>query len=236
MKKITAFLLTGLFVVCGVITPAAQAEHYGPVRSFLAPGELSLGLGLGVLHDKWSAASGGDFLFRQKALYAKLGFGLGKDWALGFLAGAEDLDSVTSAANYSSGAVPFIGASVGGPLYRGKILSIGPVAQASYVVLPFDSNGVEIENMLKASAALLAQVDIEGASLYFGPTITFGDASGGDVDLELRNGYAGIIGVRWLLPDNWPTSESKTFFDLELGNDDFQLNRSDLTVELNFTF
>lgn len=234
MKKITAFLLAAVFVVCGVMTQSAQAEHFGPVRSFLSPGELSLGVGGGVVHDKWTY--GGDDLFRQKTLYIKAGYGLGKAWALGLQGGVVDMDNVTGA-DFSSSPVPFVGATLGGPLYQGKILAIGPVARASYALDSFDSNSVEIEDMIKASAALLAQLELEGASLYFGPTWSFGDATAtGNVDLELSKRYAGVVGIRWRLPDNWPKSESKTFLDLEIANDDFQLNRSDLTVELNFTF
>jgi hypothetical protein len=233
MKKITALFLTALFVVCGVMTQSARAEHFGPVRSFLTAGELSLGVGGGVLHDTW--AVGGDSLFRQKTAYVKGGFGLGSGWALGLRGGVVDIDSVTGA-SFSSSPVPFVGASVGGPIYQGRILSLGPVVQASYVLKPFDDNGAEIEDMIKASAAFMAQLELEGASLYFGPTLSFGDATAGSSDLELSKRYAGVVGIRWRLPDNWPKSESKTFLDLEIANHDFQLNRSDLTVELNFTF
>lgn len=234
MKKITALFLTALFVVCGVMTQSARAEHFGPVRSFLPAGEFSLGVGGGVLHDTWSV--GGDSLLRQKTAYAKVGFGFGSDWALGLRGGVVDLDTVTGGVNFSSGSVPFVGATVGGPIYQGRILSLGPVVQASYVLKPFDGGNVEIEDMMKASAAFMAQLELEGASLYFGPTLSFGDATAGTTDLELSKRYAGVVGIRWRLPDNWPKSESKTFLDLEVANDDFQLNRSDLTVELNFTF
>ena len=233
MKKITAFLLAAAFVVCGVMTQSAQAEHFGPVRSFLSPGEISFGVGGGVEHDEWTI--GGDALFRQKTLYIKAGYGIGNAWALGLRGGVVDMDNVTGA-NFSSSPVPFVGATLGGPLYQGKILSIGPVAQASYALDSFDSNGVEIEDMIKASVALMAQLELEGASLYFGPTLSVGDATVGNTDLELSKRYAGVVGIRWRLPDNWPKSESKTFLDLEVANDDFQLNRSDLTVELNVTF
>lgn len=233
MKKIKAFLLTVVFVVCGVMTQSARAEHFGPVRSFLSPGEISLGVGGGVIHDEWTV--GGDALFRQKTLYIKGGYGLGKAWALGLRGGVVDMDNVTGT-DFSSSLVPFVGATLGGPLYQGKTLAIGPVAQASYALDSFDSNGVEIEDMIKASVALMAQLELEGASLYFGPTFSVGDAAAGSADLELSKRYAGVVGVRWRLPDNWPTNESKTFLDFEVANDDFQLNRSDLTVELNVTF
>ncbi|PKN11637.1 MAG: hypothetical protein CVU69_11700 [Deltaproteobacteria bacterium HGW-Deltaproteobacteria-4] len=234
MKKTTALFLTVIFVVFGAMTPSARAEHFGPVRSFLTAGELSLGVGGGVLHDTWTA--GGDSLFRQKTAYAKVGFGLGSAWALGLRGGVVDMDSVTGV-DFSSSPVPFVGATVGGPIYQGKTLSLGPVVQVSYVLKPFDNDGVEIEDMIKASVAFMAQLELEDASLYFGPTLSFGDATAtGNVDLELSKRYAGVMGIRWRLPDNWPTNESKTFLDFELSNDDFQLNRSDLTVELNVTF
>lgn len=233
MKKTTTLFLSALFVVCGVMIQPALAEHFGPVRSSLSTGELSLGMGGGVLHDTWTA--GEDVLFRQKTAYAKVGYGLGREWALGLRGGVVDMDSITGD-DFSSSPVPFVGATVGGPIYQGRTLSLGPVVQASYVLKPFDSDGVEIEDMMKASAALMAQLEIEGASLYFGPTLSFGDATAGTIDLELSKRYAGVVGIRWLLPDNWPTNESKTFLDLEIANDDFRLNRSDLTVELNFTF
>lgn len=230
MKKNTAFLLAVAIIVCGVMTPIAQAEHYGALRSFLSPGEISAGLGGGVEHDEWEGE-----VFRHKVVYGKADLGLGREWAVGLRAGVEDMDNVTGD-DFSSGLVPFIGGTVGGPLYQGTTLAIGPVVQASYVLQPFDSDGVEIKDMMKVSATLLAQIEIEGASLYLGPAFTLGDATIDGSDIELDNRYSGVVGIRWRLPDNWPTSESKTFFDVELATNDFQLNRSDLTLELNVTF
>lgn len=236
MNKTKALLLAAVLVVSGIMTQPAQAEHYGALRSYLQPGQLSLGLGGGLQHEKWTDGGPG-ILFRQKLIYGQASFGLGKEWVVTGRGGLVDMDSVTGSADFSSSPVPFLGGAIGGPLYRGKTLAIGPVVQGSYAILPFKSDGTEIENMLKLSGAMLAQLEIEGASLYLGPSINFGDATAtGNTDLELSKRYGGVLGVRWLLPDNWPTETSNTYLDLELSTEEFKINRTDVTMELNFTF
>lgn len=235
MKKITAVLLSAAFVLCGALAQKVQAEPYGAPRSFLSAGELSFGLGGGLDFDKWE--TGGNPMLRQQRVYGKVGFGLGREWAVGLIGGVEDLDSDTDAVDFKSNPVPFIGATLGGPLYHGETLAIGPVVQASYVLQPFKSGGDEIKDMTKVSGALLAQVDVDSASLYFGPSLSFAEATvSGGSDIELANHFGGVFGVRWHLPENWPTNESKPFLSLEFSSNEFQFNRTDVTLELNTTF
>lgn len=229
MKKIKALLLAAIFIVCGVMTQTAQAGHYGALRSFLPSGEVSLGFGGGIEHVTWN-----NKIFKHKVAYGKVNLGLGKEWSLGGLIGAEDLDSVSDT-SFASGPAPFVGASVGGPFYRGTILSIGPVLQASYVAVPFKSGGQEVENMMKVSAAMLAQIEVDGASLFFGPTATFGDATFAGQDIEKARCIGGTVGIRWPLFASWPTNQSKTYLDLEIADNDFAENKVDATLELNFT-
>lgn len=229
MKKTTALFLTALFVVCGVMTQAAQAQHYGALRSFLSSKQVSLGVGGGQEHLTWANE---DDLYLQKVVYGKVGLGLGGAWEATGLIGAMDLDAVPEE-RYSSGAVPFIGGSIGGPIFSGRVLSLGPVVQASYSLQPFDSGGVEIEKMVKISAALLAQIEMEGASLYLGPSINTGDATVAGQSVEKGRSYGGVVGIRWPLPANWPTDSNKVYLDLEVANKDFDLNRVDLTLEIN---
>ena len=229
MKKTTALFLTALFVVCGVMTPAAHAQHYGALRSFLSSKQLSLGVGGGQEHLTWANE---DDLYRQKVVYGKVGLGLGGAWQATGLIGAIDLDAVPEE-TYSSGSVPFIGGSIGGPIFAGRTLSVGPVVQANYSLQAFDSGGEEIEKMLKISAALLAQIEIEGASLYLGPSINTGDATFDGKSVEKARSYGGVIGIRWPLPANWPTDSNKVYLDLEVANKDFDLNRVDVTCEIN---
>ena len=229
MKKTTALFLAALFVVCGVMTPSAEAQHYGALRSFLSPKQVSLGIGGGQEHVTWANE---DDLYRQKVVYGKVGLGLGRAWQATGLLGAMDLDAVPEE-KYSSSPVPFIGASIGGPIFAGRTLSLGPVVQANYSLQAFDSGGVEIEKMLKMSAALLAQIEMDGASLYFGPSINTGDATFAGRSVEKGRSYGGVVGIRWLLPANWPTDSNKVYLDLEVGNKDFDLNRVDVTFEIN---
>lgn len=229
MKKITALFLTTLFVLCGVMTQAAQAQHYGALRSFLSSKQVSLGVGGGQEHLTWINE---DDLYRQKVVYGKVGLGLGKAWQATGLIGAVDLDAVPEE-RYSSGAVPFIGGSIGGPIFSGRTLSVGPVVQANYTLQAFDSSGKEIEKMLKISAALLAQIEMDGASLYLGPSINTGDATFAGTSVEKGRSLGGVVGIRWLLPANWPTDSNKMYLDLELGNKDFDLNKVDVTFEIN---
>lgn len=234
MKTTKALLLVTILVTLG-FAGTARAEHYGALRSFLEPGEIAFGLGGGVEFDKWSEVGGDGELFRQTKGYGQLSLGFGKDWALGLRGGVVDMKSVTGSSEFKTRSKPFVGATLGGPLYHGETLAIGPVFQASYVLQPFESDGVEIEDMFKASAAFMAQMEIEGAGLYLGPTFNYGSATVSDVDVELGKPVGWVAGIRWLLPDNWPTDESKTCLDLEIANDGTSINRTDITLALNFT-
>ena len=229
MKKTTALFLTALFVVCGVITPAAEAQHYGALRSFLSAKQVSLGIGGGSEHVTWANE---DDLYQQKVVHGKVGLGLGKEWQVTGLIGAMDLDAKPET-KFASSPVPFIGASIGGPIFAGRTLSFGPIVQANYTLQAFDSGGNEIEEMLKISAALLAQIEMDGASLYLGPSINTGDATFNGKSVEKGRSYGGLIGIRWLLPANWPTDSNKVYLDLEVGNKDFSLNKVDVTFEVN---
>ena len=230
MKKIRAFVLAAVFIGCGAMTQTAQAQHVGALRSFLSSGEVSLGVGGGM-----ESVTLSNEVYRQKVVYGKANLGLGKEWSVGGLVGVEDLDSDTQD-GFTSGPVPFIAGSLGGPLFRGTILSIGPVVQASYVLMPFDGDSEEVEDMLKFSAAMLAQLEIDGSSLYFGPSLNFVDATLNGRDMEMERCFGGVVGIRWPLPGNWPTNESKTNLDLEIADNNFEKNRADVTLELNFTY
>ena len=174
----------------------------------------------------------GSLEFRQKQVAAQLALGLGKGWAATVRGGAQDLNIENDAIEYNAGAAPFVGATIGGPLYRGQVLSIGPMVHGEYA-LKYEDDGVEVENLIKGTASLMGQLEIEGASLYFGPTITMGsgEVTGGD-DLKPEKRYAALAGVRWLLPDNWPTDTSKTYLDFELRFKDDMSG----SLALNFTF
>lgn len=237
MKKISIFLLTALFIVCGVMTHTAYAEHIGAVKSFLSNGESSLGVGVSYDAEEWTGIGSPDSLeFRQKQVFAQYSLGLGKGWSLTARGGVQDLNIENDAVGFDSGPKPFVGGVLGGPLYVGRVLSIGPVIHGEYSTMKYESGSYEVSNMFKGTAAFLSQFELEGASLYLGPSITL--ASGkfksnntkSDIDPDKR--YAALAGIRWSLPDNWPTETSKTFFDFEMRFKD-DLSGS---LALNFTF
>jgi hypothetical protein len=236
MKTGKALLLATLFFTLG-IAGKARAEHFGAVNSFLQGGETTLGIVLSYDAEEWkSNLLPGTLEFRQKQVAAQLALGLGKGWAATVRGGVQDLDIEDDTNDFNAGPRPFVGAAFGGPLYRGKILSIGPMVHGEYS-LKYEDNGAEVKNLLKGTAALMGQLEIEGASLYFGPTITlsdgrYTDSSGVEGDLETDRRYAALAGVRWLLPDNWPTDTSKTYLDFELRFKDDMSG----SLALNFTY
>lgn len=232
MKTGKALLLATLFFSLGVVG-TARAEHFGALNSFLQDGETALGIVAGYDAEEWKASGSSESLeFRQKNLSAQWALGLGKGWAVTARGGVQDLNIENDAIDYDGGPRPFVGAVLGGPLYRGRVLSIGPMVHAEYS-MKYEDQGIEVKNLMKGTATLMGQLEIEGASLYFGPTLTMGSgkvSGGGDLDPEKR--YAALAGVRWLLPDNWPTDTSKTYLDFELRFKDDMSG----SLALNFTY
>lgn len=265
MKKAKALLLAGLVMIG--IAGTACAEHYGPLKSSLAAGEMSTGIGYSYDAMEWNGENS-TLETRRNRLYVQLGVGVGKDWELATRVGGADLvinDGFQDSNDKFSGNLrPTAGLNFGGPIYRGRTLSIGPFVQGNYTYLYDDiangsvtdvaSGGIEkagrekvsVKHLWDATAGFKFQLELEGAHLYFGPSFTLGKGNyrsafiaddltliqGFEDSLNPQRSFATFAGIRWQLPDNWPTATSRVYLDLEV---QFKNNPS-VSTALNITF
>lgn len=241
MKRAKALSMVALIFTLGLAT-AARAEHFGPIRSAIPAGEFSLGIGYAYNAAEW------DFLeIRQNQAMLEASLGLGKNWVAKLRGGAANMrienGFYSSDSRFEGDPGPFAEAYLGGPVFRGKVLSVGPFVHGSYTPKYEDdtagvvwdgtayvpvNESVTLENLWRATAGLTFQLELEGAALYFGPTYSAGGGNYESVlvaasatgtiegDVEPDNPLAAFAGIRWQLPtEDWPAEGSNTYLDLE---------------------
>jgi len=198
-------LLAGLLsMFCGGV---AEAVYVGPIDVENKPFQFSLGANASyIAMDR--EADGREVKSTQKVFVGEAEISV-KGWELGLAAGVADWEYNQLSAGFDAdgGLLPYARIDAGGPLFRGKDLTIGPFMQVSYsegFTATSGTEKMEVGETLDIAAGLLFQVTLEGAQLYGGPVFyqSFADlttTSGGNQDLETRKLIGGIAGVSWPL-------------------------------------
>lgn len=215
-------LSAAVLVALSLGSSTALAANFGPIRSNLQAGQLSAGLSYAYDAIGWEmkglpAGFSPELDTRLQQATVLFGLGLGKGWQGTLRAGSANID-----ANDFKDNSPIFGATLGGPVFTGRTLSIGPFVSADYVDSFEDPYWGELEGFLIAQGGLTFQLEIEGANLYFGPLLTVGrgeatDAVQSFIDkkIEPEKHLAAFAGIRWPLPANWPGEENRVYLDLE---------------------
>lgn len=189
MRK--SILLAGLILMCCV--GAAQASYIGAVSAEKRPFQFGLGGGASFIRSELNIGSDKNET-TQTEFFGQFSFDV-YGWQLDIGGGATDWDIERAGqvvkADLKSGMQPFVRAGIGGPIFRGQVLTIAPFAQASaykgFEQTLIITNGrlstpdplwleptsgtekMEFDDIYEGIAGLRLQVTIEGAHLYAGP-------------------------------------------------------------------
>ncbi|MDT8442141.1 MAG: hypothetical protein RQ723_10815 [Desulfuromonadales bacterium] len=228
-----------LIVTCLFLTLSSQAwsAGYGPAKSRLDAGQIYLGAGYNWLSEKYDSGSfsDDDLESDQNQVYAQAGVGLPAGWEIYVRGGVADYELDDPYVFLDSGETsddlrPFVGLGIGGPIFRGNTLTIGPFAQVSYFSDYETSkrggfstpqgviNGKEeifFDNALNIDLGFTFEVSIEGALLYGGPVYSYYDSSiestfvsdsglrsSRDEDVSLDAPFGVFVGISWPLGNN----------------------------------
>lgn len=195
MKK--TVLLAGLMsMLCGGI---AQAAYIGAIDVENKPFEFSLGAN-GTYAASDRKAGDRNLKTAQSIIVGQANISV-KGWQLGLAGGGTNWEYSSAGAvakgDVESKMLPYARVDIGGPIFRGKVLTIGPFLQASYsdgfedtaIVINGTATGttdpgsiffgwinpatgyetLTFDDTYEITAGLRFQVEIEGAYLYGGP-------------------------------------------------------------------
>ncbi|PLX86577.1 MAG: hypothetical protein C0614_03735 [Desulfuromonas sp.] len=223
--------------LCLTLTTQALGAGYGPAKSRLAAGQFSLSAGYNWLSEEYDAGgSFGGLESDQNMLYAQADFGLPGGWGVYMRGGGADYTLkdpyVFHESNESTDDLrPFVGLGIGGPIFKGSRLTVGPFLQVNYFsdyetskYGTYRSNqgsfaGVEeiyFDNALAVDMGFTFEVSLEGALLYGGPVYSYYDseiestftANGGqdiafqNEDVKLESPFGVFVGISWPLTDH----------------------------------
>lgn len=227
-----------IFVAILILISVTQSwgGQFGPITSRVNPGQFYLGGGymwLSEEFDPGNFSNNNDTLeTRQNSLYLQGGVGLGNRWEAYIRGGVADFSAdevyqFLGDDDSSNDLRPFVTAGIGGPVFVGKNLTVGPFLQASYYSDYEDEqrgsyaslDGKEkilFDNAIAIDLGLTFEVTIEGAALYAGPIYSYYDseiksvftadnglgvATKGWEDLELDSSFGGFVGINWPLTE-----------------------------------
>jgi hypothetical protein len=226
MKK--SILLAGLILM--FCAGAAQASYIGAVSMEKRPFQFGVGGGASFVRSELNIGSDRKET-SQTEFFGQFSFDV-YGWQLDVGGGATDWDiekaGIFLPTDMKSGMQPFVRAGIGGPIFRGQVLTIAPYLQAS-AYKGFEQNLVatagtttgteklEFDDIYEGIATLRLQVTIEGAHLYAGPAyfwresevkstynLTAPLATSGTTTTDVRaRDFGGVAGVRWQLPTGW---------------------------------
>lgn len=231
-----------ILVVCLTLFFASQtwAGQFGPITSRVQPGQFYLGGGYMWLSEELDAGifnGASDYLeTKQNSLYLQGGVGIAKGWEGYIRVGVADFNigddgayQFLSSSESSNELRPFVAAGIGGPVYSGKTLTVGPFLQVSYYSDYEDEKRgtysglagkeeLNLDNALAVDLGFSFEVAMEGAVLYAGPMYSFYDSEiksiftadgglgvetvpsdGSGEDLKLDTAFGGFIGINWPL-------------------------------------
>jgi hypothetical protein len=189
-------VLAGLVLILGA--GAAHANFIGGIGK-----QVSFSLGASAAYN---SVERGGVKAKQEEILATLGFGF-KGWKIDLGGGLYNPDyQVEGFSQQINGDIqPFLRASFGGPIFVGKVLTIGPFIQTSFYPEHDETlagNKITFGNTFDTVGGLRFQVDLEGAQLYGGPTIFWSEydtkVAGQNFGSSTRD-FGAMAGVNWPL-------------------------------------
>ncbi len=178
-------ILVGIIVSLFLVTPAFSA-NIGPVKSSIAGGDFTLGLGYSRVESKFDDSAAFPALeLQQDLVYVQAGLGLSSGW-MTYVRGGISSQSADGAFIFNGvhfegeNAVPFATLGVNGVFFKNDVISIGPFAQGTYYfgentdsvtvvnIVETRQETVTLDNMWEGRAGVQLQVEVEGVQLYGG--------------------------------------------------------------------
>jgi hypothetical protein len=197
MKK--AAVLVGLMVIFA--SGVAHANFIGAIDTQHNK-NFSLGAMASYNSVERNAGSGEKIKATQQEAFALFGFGV-KGWKIDLGGGVYNADykSPAFAQDIDGDIEFFLRGGVGGPIFVGRVLSIGPFVQASYypehdqtvTIAGNPPQKITFDNTIDVVGGMRFQVDLEGAQLYAAPTIFWSEG-----DHRTRK-FGAMAGINWPL-------------------------------------
>ncbi|PLX93834.1 MAG: hypothetical protein C0621_06680 [Desulfuromonas sp.] len=203
MKK----MICAIFL-CLLGATVCWGANYGAADSDLGAGDILLSTGYIHLPSEWSAGdyatllgfSDAPFEVLQSQYYVQAGVGLGGGWQAYLRGGVADLEveggMVFTSSDVQGDLGPTVAGGFGGPVYRGKTLTVAPFVQGTYFSSYEDFAVGQVDVTPSAAKTLVDAVErisykdgwtvegglafelrMEGAQLYFGPLLLGGEMS-----------------------------------------------------------
>jgi hypothetical protein len=190
-------VLVGLMVVLG--SGVGHANFVGPINTDVK--NFSVGVMGSFNSVERNAGALGKIKANQEEVFALFGFGV-KGWKIDLGGGLYNADYKNSAfsEDIDGDIRPFLRAGIGGPIFVGKILSVGPFAQASYypehdetVTIGGTPEKIDFDNTVDVVGGMRFQVTLEGAQLYGAPTIFWSEGN------HTTRKFGAMAGINWPL-------------------------------------